>query len=178
MKAMKIFSMMLMAALTLGFAACSDDDDIEVKDFKSGIAGTWLSMTPDYLDGGATVFYVFHPDAKPADDGYDGSVEEYVYPSEPFISNTIYNWRYIVSGSELRLNASGTYGDDGMWTRVVTCNITKMQSNRIRCTEAEGFEGSWRSVLSLVRVPSPTWGDWANDFDWDWAHEWDASKED
>ena len=177
MKAMKIFSMMLMAALTLGFAACSDDDDIEVKDFKSGIKGSWMAVVPEYVDGSAAAIYTFLPDAKTASDGNDGTVEVYVSPSDPGMRDTTYVWRYSVEGYELNMSDIGMDENGLAWANKTVSTILKMTDDRMQC-KTSYLTGSWRGILNLVRVPSNTFGDWANDFDWDWAHEWDASKED
>ncbi|MCH5309852.1 MAG: hypothetical protein J1E58_08300 [Prevotella sp.] len=184
MKTMKILStMMLTAALTLGFAACSDDDDLKVKEFESNISGSWLVVVPYGVMGAGNTIYTFRPDAgaSPNSDGYDGAVVEYVYYFKSDGSGhgeSVYTGRYTVKGSDVAIHFSNVNDEGYEWTSDETWTIRRMTKDRMQCDDTQMPEDHWWRIINLVRVPSSTWGDWSNDFDWDWAHEWDLPDED
>lgn len=174
--------MMLTAALTLGFAACSDDDDLKVKEYESNISGSWWLVIPEGVDGAASSIYTFHPDVQPSpySDNYVGAVEKissFIDPSGKG-GKSHYTGRYTVKGSDVAIHFSNVNDEGYEWTSDETWTIRRMTKDRMQCDDTQRSEDHWWRIINLVRVPSPTWGDWVKGFDWDWAHEWDVSDED
>ena len=180
MKTMKILSnMMLTAALTLGFAACSDDD-LKVKEFESNISGSWLVVVPYGVMGAGNTIYTFRPDAQPSSDGYAGLVEKNEYFIGPHgeAGKAHYSGRYTVKGSDVAIHFLNVNDEGYEWTSDETWTIRRMTKDRMQCDDTQMPEDHWWRIINLVRAPSTTWGDWSYDFDWDWAHEWDLPDED
>ena len=183
MKTMKILStMMLTAALTLGFAACSDDDDLKVKEYESNISGSWLLVVPYDVVGAASSIYTFSPDAQPSpySDNYVGAVEKIssFIGSHGEAGEAHYKGRYAVRGSNVVMHFSNVNDEGYDWTSDESWTIRRMTKDRAQYDDTQRSEDHWWRIINLVRVPSPTWGDWVKGFDWDWAHEWDVSDED
>ena len=88
---------MLMALVSLGFAACSDDDEPEGAD----IVGTWQYNYPEDETLDIDMFYQF------TKDGMFHIVEKF---HEPYIGRPnffVYHGTYAVSGTKLRITLDG-----------------------------------------------------------------------
>lgn len=104
MKRLSYFLMViLMALVSLGFAACSDDDEPKVAD----IVGTWQYDNPDET-ANYDMFYQF------TKDGEFHVVEKYheVYYGRPNLF--VHHGTYTVSGTTLKFSL--LLNDDEVWT--------------------------------------------------------------
>lgn len=116
MKTVKQLSMLLMmVALSVCMASCSDDDDDPVQQVveeETGIVGTWVhideggSMTYSFNKNGAgsrTLVMIEKGNSISKTDNFKYTLDENAGIIKANIGSTIYTWTYMLTGNTLML---------------------------------------------------------------------------